>query len=153
MRIAELMSRDLRMVSPETTIQEASRMMLDADVGVLPVGTSDSLQGVVTDRDLVVRALAMGRGPETPVREAMSGGQMVVCYEDQDVYDAAIIMSDAHVRRVPVLSREGKLIGMLSLGDLARHEDTSPAETAIAGVAQASSQHDQSAEGAAGQAM
>ena len=93
MNVSECMSTDIRFVTPDQTIQDAARQMLDGDTGALLVGSPDEPTGVITDRDIAVRAVAEGRGPDTPVAEVMSGG-VVTLRDDQDVEDVAIIMSD-----------------------------------------------------------
>jgi CBS domain-containing protein len=144
MKVADCMTRDVRIVSPQQPIVEAARMMLDEDTGALPVGTPDEVSGMITDRDIAVRAVAMNRGPDTPVSEAMSADP-IFAYEDMEVDEAAIIMSDRQVRRLPVLSRDRKLVGIISLADLSRSEDTSTAEAAITGVSEPGGEHNQSA--------
>ena len=149
MKIAEVMTPNPEVVTPEQPIQEAARRMLDADTGALPVGDGDRLIGMVTDRDITVRAVAEGRGPDTPVRDVMSE-KLLFAWDDQDVDEVAIQMSDAQVRRFPVLSREGeRLVGIVSLGDLARSDDDDrqAAEVALAGVSERGGEHNQSQEG------
>ena len=153
MKVSECMSRDVRTVTPDTAIQEAARLMLEADAGALPVGTADQVQGMITDRDIAVRAVALGRGPDTPVREAMSAGDLVTCHPDQDIDDVAVLMSDHQVRRIPVLADDGRLLGMISLADLARSNDSSTAEAALHGASRPGGAHDQSENGVSGQAM
>jgi CBS domain-containing protein len=99
---------------------------------------------MVTDRDIAVRAVAKGRGPETPIREIMSE-KLLFAWDDQDVDEVAIQMSDAQVRRFPVLSRQGqRLVGIVSLGDLARSNDGNAAEVALSGVSEPGGEHNQS---------
>ncbi len=118
MKISEIMSSDVETVTADQPIQEAARFMLTGDAGAIPVSDGDRLIGMVTDRDITVRAVAEGRGPETPVREVMTD-TLLFCFDDQDVDEVAIQMSDAQVRRFPVLSREGeRLVGIVSIGDL-----------------------------------
>ena len=144
MKIAEIMSSDVQTVTPDQPIQEAARMMMSGDTGALPVGDGDRLIGMVTDRDITVRAIAEGRGPETPVREVMSE-KLLFAWDDQDVEDVALQMSDAQVRRMPVLSREGeRLVGIVSIGDLATQGSTDAAEAAISGVSEPGGEHNQS---------
>jgi CBS domain-containing protein len=153
MLVSECMSRDIRTVSPEQSLQDAARVMLDEDIGALVVGSEEQVSGILTDRDIAVRAVAMGRGPDATVSEVMSAGDIVVAYDDQDLDEVAVLMSDRKVRRVPVLERaSGRLCGVLSLGDLAR-TDSDTAEVAVAGVSEAGGEHSQSSEGAAGRAM
>jgi CBS domain-containing protein len=147
MKISEVMTPNPQVITPEQPIQEAARRMLDADTGALPVGDGERLIGMVTDRDIAVRAVAEGRGPETPVREVMSE-KLLFAWDDQDVDEVAIQMSDAQVRRFPVLSREGeRLVGIVSIGDLSRSDDGDAAQVALEGVSQPGGEHNQSEEG------
>ena len=148
MKVSEIMTSDVEVVSPEQPMQEAARLMLQADAGVVPVQEGDKLIGMITDRDIAVRGVAEGRGPDTPVRDVMSG-KPLFCFADEDVDDVAIQMSDAQVRRFPVLSREGqKLVGIISIGDLTKVDDEGQAaEAALTGVSQDGGEHNQSQEG------
>ncbi len=119
MQLREVMTRNPEVVPPTATLEEAARKMDQLDVGPLPVCEGDRLIGLVTDRDITVRATSAGKDPRsTPIAEAMSK-DLVYCFEDQDVRDAARIMEDQQIRRVPVLNREHRLVGIVSLGDLA----------------------------------
>lgn len=120
MLIKDVMTRHVDCVSPEDTIQTAACKMRDLDVGPVPVCGSDGrLAGMLTDRDITVRATADGRAPnECKVRDVMTPG-VVYVYEDQDTGDAAREMREAQVRRILVLNRDKKLSGIVSLGDLA----------------------------------
>jgi len=111
------MTRDVRVSNPDQTIQDAAKMMTDVDAGVLPVGESDRLVGMITDRDIAVRAVALGKGPKTPVREVMTS-DVKYCFDDQDTEEVAQNMGDLQVRRLPVVNRDKRLVGVLSLGDL-----------------------------------
>ena len=142
MKISECMSTDVRIAPPEATIRDAARQMLDGDTGALLVGSPDQPQGVVTDRDITVRAVAEGRGPDTPVGEVMTA-EVVTVREDQDLDDVAMLMSDRQLRRVAVLDGEGRVVGMISVGDLAKSQDSDTAEAALTGVAQAGGEHRQ----------
>ena len=146
MKVAECMSSDLQTITSEQPIQEAAQFMLRGDTGALPVIDGDQLSGMITDRDIAVRAVAEGRGPETPVREVMSGDILFV-YDDQDIEDAALIMSDRQVRRLPVKSRDGdRLVGILSLADVTRADHGDAAEVALDGVTEPGGEHNQSQE-------
>lgn len=123
MQIREIMSKDVELVSPDTTLQEAARKMRDADTGFLPVGENDKLVGTVTDRDITVRCVAEGANPaEAKVADAMTDN-LVYVFEDQDTAEAAQVMAEKAVRRLPVLSREKRLVGVVSLGDVASKSD------------------------------
>jgi CBS domain-containing protein len=140
------MSRDPEIVTPDQPIQEAAQFMLRADAGVMPVGEGDRLIGIVTDRDIAVRAVAQGRGPDTPVREVMSE-ELLYCFEDEDVEAVAMKMSDSQVRRMPVLSRDDQLVGIVSLGDISRSEDSDAAKIALDGVTDPGGEHSQTHDG------
>lgn len=121
MRVSEAMTREVKICTPGLSIQEAAHTMAAADVGALPVGENDRLIGMITDRDIAVRGVAQGKGPDTPVREIMSE-HIEYCYEDEDLERVAQGMASVRVRRLPVVNREKRLVGILSLGDVARME-------------------------------
>jgi len=120
MRVMEAMTKGVACVRPGETLREAAGKMRDLDVGPLPVcGDNDRLVGMLTDRDITVRAVAEGWDPNsTHVSDAMSEG-IAYCYEDQDIEDAAQMMREKQIRRLVVLNRDKRLVGILSLGDLA----------------------------------
>ena len=120
MQVKEVMTRGAECISPDATLQEAARKMKDLDVGPLPVcGDNDRLVGMLTDRDITVRAVAEGKDPRTTkVRDAMTEG-VTYCFEDDDVAEAARLMREKQVRRLVVLNRDKRLAGIVSLGDLA----------------------------------
>jgi CBS domain-containing protein len=147
MKISECMTADVQTVSPEQPIREAAQFMLRQDTGVLPVLDSENLVGMITDRDIAVRAVAEGRGPDTPVRDAMTDDVLFV-YDDQEVEDAAMLMSDRQVRRLAVKSREGdKLVGIVSLADISRSDEAESASVALDGITDPGGEHNQSQEG------
>ena len=137
MQIRELMTRDVQLLSPNDTIRNAARQMRDLDIGSLPVADGDRLVGYVTDRDLVVRALAEDRGSDTTVREVMTD-RVLYCFEDDSVEDVAANMADNQVRRLPVLNRDKRLVGIIALADLATEGDDEAAEDALEGVSRQS---------------
>lgn len=119
MLVKEAMRRDAYWISPETTVKDAALKMRDLDIGSLPIGENDRLIGMVTDRDIALRCCADGKDPaKLTAREVMTRG-ISWCFEDQTVEDAAHLMESKHVRRLPVLSREKRMIGYLSVSDLA----------------------------------
>jgi CBS domain-containing protein len=119
-RVAEVMTRDVRVVNAEETVQQAARLMAEVDAGAMPVAENDRLVGMVTDRDLAVRVLAEGKDPaRTKVRDVMTPETAYV-FEDQDVDTVAERMRGRQVRRMPVLNRDKRLVGIVSLTDLAR---------------------------------
>lgn len=119
MQIKEIMTRDPVVARPDATLCEAARMMRELDSGVLPIGEDDRLLGILTDRDITIRATAEGKDPNaTAVRDVMSS-EVVSCYEDDDERDAAAKMEKHQLRRLMVLDRDQQLVGIVSLGDLA----------------------------------
>jgi CBS domain-containing protein len=120
MQLKDIMTPKPECIRPDDTLQNAAARMRDLDVGPLPVcGDDDRLAGMITDRDLVVRAVAEGKDPRTTtVREAMTE-EIIYCFEDQDVQEAARTMQERQVRRLLVMNRDKRLVGIVSLGDLA----------------------------------
>jgi CBS domain-containing protein len=119
MHVSEAMTPQVVTVPPELTVFEAARMMKDLDIGPLPVCDGDRLLGVLTDRDITIRATAEGRDPRTTeVREVMTP-EVICCMEDDDVVRAARLMQEAQLRRLLVVDELGRLVGIVSLGDLA----------------------------------
>jgi CBS domain-containing protein len=146
MKVREAMTRDVRLVKPDQTIREAARLMSELDIGALPVEENDRLVGMITDRDIAVRAVADGRGPDTPVREVMTQ-EIRYCFEDQSIDEVTQNMAELRVRRLPVLSREKRLVGILALGDLAIDESAQEeAGEALGGISRPGGRHSQSAE-------
>jgi CBS domain-containing protein len=144
MKIHEAMTRDVRVASPKLTICEAARLMADCDAGSLPVGENDRLVGVITDRDIAIRAVAERKSPDTPVREIMSK-EVLYCFEDEDVEQVARNMGDNQVRRLPVLNREKRLIGIVSIGDLSLIAEADTTGEAVADISRPGGAHTQSA--------
>lgn len=121
MRVAEIMTRDPEVITSDLVLKDAALKMRKLDVGMLPVRNDDRLVGMLTDRDITVRATAEGRDPiKTQVHEVMSP-EVVYCFEDQDVSEAAKLMREKQIRRLPILNREKRLVGVVSLGDVAVH--------------------------------
>ena len=118
MKINEVMTPDVSFVRPDTPILEIARKMRDGDIGSTPVIENDRLVGMVTDRDIVVRVVAEGLPTQTAsARDAMSPG-ILYCYEDESVEDVLGKMGDQQIRRLPVINRDKRLVGVVSLGDL-----------------------------------
>lgn len=140
MRVAEAMTRNVQLASPDQSIADAAKLMADCDCGVLPVQENDRLVGMITDRDIVVRALARGMDSSTRIRDVMSS-EVKYCYEDDDLDEVAINMGDLQVRRLPVLSRDKRLVGIVSLGDISVSADTEPTADALAAISEPASQH------------
>ena len=142
MKISEVMTRDVQTVQPDQTAREAASFMLREDAGSMPVTDGDRLIGMITDRDIAVRGVAKGHGPDTPIRELMSSG--IVCARiSDDIEEVATKMAEAQVRRLPVIDDNEKLCGIVSLGDLARDADEEAAEQALEGVSAPGDKHRQ----------
>lgn len=134
-KVSDVMTREkIHLVSPNQTIADAAALMAKADVGSLPVGDNDRLIGMITDRDIVLRAVAKGLGSDTPVRTVMTE-QIKYCYDDQGVSEVAQNMADLGVRRLPVVNREKRLIGFVALSNITSFGDRASKDTLLQGVA------------------
>jgi CBS domain-containing protein len=142
MKVSEVMTRDVQTIRPDQRVQEAASFMLSADAGSIPVTDGDRLIGMITDRDIAVRGVAKGYGPDTPVRELMTD-ELICVREDDDVDDVASKMSEAQVRRFPVIDDQERLCGIVSLGDLSREADEDAASEALEGVSEPGGKHQQ----------
>ena len=142
MKVHEVMTHNVQTVGPDQQAHEAASFMLSADTGSIPVTEGDKLIGMITDRDIAVRGIAKGYGPDTPVRELMTNDLVVLRFDD-DVEDAASKMSSAQVRRLPVIDQDERLCGIVSLGDLSRETDRDCATQALEGVSQPGGEHRQ----------
>ena len=140
--IRDLMTSNVETVGPDQTAREAASFMLSADTGSIPVCEDDKVIGIITDRDIAVRGVAAGKGPDCSVRDLMSSE--IVCARDSDDVEAvAERMSEAQVRRLPVLDANDRLVGMVSLGDLARETSGESVHRALEGVSEPGGQHQQ----------
>jgi CBS domain-containing protein len=142
MKISEVMTTNVETVTPEQTAQEAASFMLRANAGSIPVCDGDRVIGMITDRDIAVRGIGEGRGPDTPVSELMSA-DIVCARADDDTNDVAERMSSEQVRRLPVVDENDRLVGIVSLGDLSREGPEQAAAMALEGVTQPGGEHEQ----------
>jgi CBS domain-containing protein len=133
-KIGSVMTADVRLARPDQTIRDAAKIMLQSDVGSLPVGDGDRLIGMVTDRDITLRAVAAGKDGDTPVRDVMTRN-IRYCFEDDDVLDVARNMSELGVRRLPVLNRQKRLVGTVALSNIASGGTQKARDTLLEGVA------------------
>jgi len=144
MKISEVMTPEVAVVGPDDSMQEAAILMDRLDTGVLPVGDGDAVIGIVTDRDIVIRGVAAGKDLGTGVRDLMTA-EVEHCFADDEVEQVARLMAERQVRRLPVLDRERRLVGIVSLGDLAVEAGESDAAArALRGISQPSGEHSQS---------
>jgi CBS domain-containing protein len=135
--LRNVMSREVKVISPDATIREAAKAMLEGDFGMMPVGENDRMIGAISDRDIAVRAVAEGKDSNAKVREVMSEG-ITWAYEDDSVEDAARIMSVHQIRRLPVVNRDKRLVGIVALGDFAvESSELEPAAEALAEISKA----------------
>lgn len=135
MQVRDVMTTKVHVIEEHTSLRDAAKLMLDHDVGSLPVNRQDRLVGMVTDRDLVVRGLAKGLDGGAEAREVMTAG-MKYCYDDEDVEDVASNMSGLQIRRLAVLDRDKRLVGIVSLANIASADDDSATEELLDGTAQ-----------------
>jgi CBS domain-containing protein len=144
MKASDIMTRDVHLANPSQKLREVAAEMEKHDIGVLPVGENDRLVGIITDRDIAVRGISHGLGPDAPVRDVMSS-QVRYCFEDDDIEEIAQNMADEQIRRLPVLNGDKRLVGIISLGDLAVSQEVHAGEVALSGICQAGGHHCQSA--------
>src|SRR3546814_11137043 len=117
MKVSECMTREVEIVDPDTTLQNTARIMAEIDAGILPVSDGERLIGIITDRDIAVRGVALGRSPDTRVGDVMSQA-VLYCFEDQDVEDVLVNMGEIQVSRLPWLYRDQPLCGSVSISEL-----------------------------------
>jgi CBS domain-containing protein len=142
MEISNIMHREVKVIAPDQTLRDAAAAMKQLDVGLLPVGEDDKLVGMITDRDIATRGIAEGKEPDVKVRDVMSH-EVKYCFEDEDVDHVAENMAELQVRRLPVLNRDKRLVGIVSLGDLATKGSLPKTARALHGISQPGGQHNQ----------
>lgn len=137
-QLKDLMSRDVQVISPDMTIEDAAKKMRDGDFGLMPVGENDRMIGTISDRDITIRGVAEGKDRSTKVRDVMSKG-VTWAYEDSSVEAAAVIMSEHKVRRLPIVDRNKRLVGIVALGDFAvQASEIQPAADALSKISRPS---------------
>jgi CBS domain-containing protein len=142
MKVSKCMTREVQLANPTQSIRDAAKRMAEIDAGSLPVGEDNRLVGMITDRDIAVRAVAEGKSPDTPVREVMSQ-EMLYCFDDQELEEVARNMADLKVRRLPVLNRAKHLVGIVSLGDLSRKQQPEVTAKAVSNISKPGGRHSQ----------
>ena len=140
MFVRSCMTKDVEVIEPACSLREAAEKMRDGDFGALLISENDRLIGVITDRDIVVRAVAEGKDPrQVQVRDVMTKS-VLYCFEDQTLEEVAQNLGENQIRRLPVLSRDKRLVGILSLGDLSRAQvDPIQVEEALQHISQSRS--------------
>jgi CBS domain-containing protein len=134
MLVSDVMTRKVRIANPDQSLQEAAQIMAEEDVGCLPVGEKDHLVGMITDRDIAVRAVALAKPPDTTkVREIMSN-DVKYCFDDDEVSNVAENMGDVQLHRLPVVNQHKRLVGIVAVADLANYEGPAAAAEAICGI-------------------
>jgi CBS domain-containing protein len=119
MKVCDAMTVDVQLCTPQDTLRDAAEAMAALNVGLLPVTDGDRLIGMISDRDIATRGVALGLGPDSPVQNVMTE-DVKYCFEDQELEDVTRNMGDIQVRRLPVLNRQKRLVGIIALGDIAR---------------------------------
>jgi CBS domain-containing protein len=142
MRVSEVMTRDVRVANPNETIQDAARIMAEIDAGLVPVGENDQLVGMLTDRDIAIRAVAEGKGPDTRVGDVMTK-DVRYCFEDDETDEVCQNLGDQQIRRIPVVNKDKRLVGILSLGDLAISDGIGGTGETLAAISRPGGQHTQ----------
>jgi CBS domain-containing protein len=138
------MTREVQIAYPNDTIAEAAKIMARLDAGVLPVGENDRLIGMITDRDIAVRGVALGKGPDAKVGDVMNA-EVKYCFDDQEIGEVLRNMSELQLRRLPVLNHEKRLVGIISLGDMACNGQAGLAGDALSGISRQGGLHSQTA--------
>lgn len=145
MKIRDLMTPDVRTITPDASIREAARLMAEADIGALPVSSGDRLTGMVTDRDIVIRAIAVGK-TEATVGEVMSH-EVLYCRDEDEVTDVCENMSELQIRRLPVVNSDKRLVGIVSLADIADNAEAEEAGEALEAITRPGGPRSQSLDG------
>ncbi|KKZ85717.1 inosine-5-monophosphate dehydrogenase [Rhizobium phaseoli] len=144
MKVSNCMTTDVQITDPDQTSREVAAVMGRLDAGALPVAENDRLVVMITDRDIAIRGVAEGKGPDAKVRDVMST-DVKYCFDDEDLEDVLHNMGDLQVRRLPVLNRSKRLVGIISLGDLAMKGETMETGRALSGISQRGGAHSQTA--------
>ena len=140
MRVADVMTPDVQLCTPNDTIRDAAEAMAELDVGLLPVAQDDRLVGMISDRDIAVRAIAQGRGPDTRIGDVMTR-EVKYCFDDQDLDSVSWNMGDIQVRRLPVVNRSKRLVGIIALSDIARSHDGDATAASLHQISRPGGQH------------
>jgi CBS domain-containing protein len=140
MKVSDAMTPEVQLCTPDDTLKDAAQAMSALGVGLLPVTDNGRLIGMISDRDIAIRGIGMGRGPEGRVGDVMTA-HVRYCYDDQDLDEVSAIMGDIQVRRLPVLDRDKRLVGIIALGDIARMQIGARVSRALSGISRPGGQH------------
>jgi CBS domain-containing protein len=140
MKVSDAMTSDVQLCTPQDTLKDAAEAMMALNVGLLPVTDGDRLVGMISDRDIAIRGVAMGLGPDSPVAQAMTE-DVKYCFEDQDIDEVIRNMGEIQVRRLPVVNRDKRLVGIVALGDIARAKAGDGTAEALSQISQPGGQH------------
>lgn len=142
MKISDVMTPEVQLCTPDDTLRDVADAMGTLGVGILPVTDNERLVGMITDRDIAVRGIGMGRGPESRVGDIMTA-EVKYCFEDQEIEDIAQNMGAIQVRRLPVLNRDKRLVGIIALGDIAQIRPNDGTGAALSQISRPTTQHAQ----------
>lgn len=136
MKIKDIMTKEVKFIEPTVTLKEAANIMREKNIGALPVGENDQLTGVITDRDIAIRAIANGSDPKTTtVKQAMTP-KCLYCFEEDSIEETGRNMSENQVRRLPVLNKDKRLVGIVALADIILKGSKQTAAEALQGISQ-----------------
>jgi CBS domain-containing protein len=138
MKIKDIMTKEVKYINPNTTIKEAAHIMRDKDIGSLPVSENDQIIGVITDRDIAIRAIANGSDPQTETVKQIMTPKCLYCFEEDSVEDTAKNMAENQIRRLPVMNKEKRLVGIISLADISIKASKQAAGEALQSISQKS---------------
>ena len=140
MKVSDAMTPEVQLCTPDDTLKDAAQAMAALGVGLLPVTDNERLVGMISDRDIAIRGIGMGRGPEARVGDVMTA-EVRYCYDDQNLDEVSAIMGDIQVRRLPVLNRDKRLVGIIALGDIALAQAGNGTGAALSGISRPGGQH------------
>ncbi|MGH6678189.1 MAG: CBS domain-containing protein [Bradyrhizobium sp.] len=143
MKVADVMTSEVQLCTPDDTIKDAAEAMINLDIGLLPVAEGDHLVGMISDRDIAIRAVGRGRGADTKIGDVMTH-DIKYCFNDEDLESVSRNMGDIQVRRLPVLNRDKRLVGIISLGDIAKCQIEHATAASLNQISRPGGQHTQS---------
>jgi len=142
MKVRDAMTTEVQLCTPDDTLRDAAEAMAALNCGLLPVTDNERLVGMISDRDIAIRGVAMGRGPDSRIGDVMTA-DVKYCFEDQDIEEVTANMGDIQVRRLPVVNRKKQLVGIIALGDIARAHAGDGTAAALSRISRPGGQHAQ----------